>query len=145
MNMNPATLPAINATLNAIAGVLLVVALVFIKQKRIAAHRNTMLAAFGVSAVFLVTYVTDKIMKGGAHTPFRMDGVIRILYYVILITHILLAITVPVFAVTLIRLGLKRRDAAHRRLARIAWPIWMYVSVTGVLIYFMLYHWNPSA
>lgn len=141
-------LPAVNAGLNAVATVLLVVALVFIKQRRIDAHRNTMLAAFAVSSVFLVFYVLHKVWRGtqagDLHTSYHGEGVAKAAYLVILLTHVVLAVTVPVFAIVLIRLGLTRRDALHRRIARIAWPIWMYVSITGVVIYFMLYHFNPD-
>ncbi|MDP6153232.1 MAG: DUF420 domain-containing protein [Phycisphaeraceae bacterium] len=131
----PADLPTVNACLNTIATILLIVGLVLIKAKRISAHRNCMISAFAVSAVFLVLYVTDKVLKGGVHTPFAGTG-----YYVILISHIILAITVPVFAILLIRLGLKHRIAQHRRLAKVGYPIWLYVSITGVVIYVMLYH-----
>ena len=123
---------------------LLVVALVFIKQRRIAAHRATMLGAFGVSCVFLVFYVAHKIGVRGVHTPFGGEGAVRTAYYAMLISHILLAMAiVPLALVTLFR-GLKRDDARHKKIARITWPIWFYVSVTGVLVYFMLYVWFPA-
>ena len=136
----PVDLPTVNACLNTIATILLIVGLVLIKAKRISAHRNCMISAFAVSAVFLVLYVTDKVLKGGMHTPFAGTGAVRTVYYVILISHIVLAITVPVFAIQLIRLGLKHRIAQHRRLAKVGYPIWLYVSITGVVIYVMLYH-----
>lgn len=137
-------LPALNAALNGLATVLLVVALVFIKQRRIAAHRATMLGAFGVSCVFLVFYVAHKIGVRGVHTPFGGEGAVRTAYYAMLISHILLAMAiVPLALVTLFR-GLKRDDARHKKIARITWPIWFYVSVTGVLVYFMLYVWFPA-
>lgn len=140
--MPPSFLPAINASLNALAGVLLVIGLILIKRKHIAAHKRCMLTAFGVSCVFLLLYITDKVIKRGAHTPFNAEGIVQKLYYAMLISHVLLAISVPVLAIWLIRLALAERFDKHRRLARIAWPIWMYVSVTGVLIYIMLYHLN---
>lgn len=137
-------LPALNAALNGVATVLLVVALVFIKQKRIQAHRAAMLAAFGVSCVFLVFYVAHKIGVKGVHTPFGGEGPIRTAYYVMLVSHILLAMAiVPLALVTLFR-GLKRDDVRHKKIARITWPIWFYVSVTGVLVYLMLYVWYPA-
>jgi uncharacterized membrane protein YozB (DUF420 family) len=137
-------LPALNAALNGLATVLLVVALVFIKQGRIQAHRATMLAAFGVSCVFLVFYVAHKIGVKGVHTPFGGQGLIRQVYYAMLISHILLAMAiVPLALVTLFR-GLKRDDARHKKIARLTWPIWFYVSITGVLVYFMLYVWFPA-
>ena len=142
-------LPATNAALNALAASLLVVGLVLIKQRRIHAHRNCMISAFAVSMLFLVLYLLHKFWKASTgrdmHTSFNREGLAKALYLVILFTHLTLAISVPVLAVWLIRLGLKRRDGAHRRLAKVAFPIWIYVSVTGVLIYFMLYHWNPPA
>ena len=135
-------LPAVNAALNAVAAVLLVTGWIMIKRKRIAAHRRCMIAAFAVSAVFLMTYVAHKIGVRGVHTPYNREGLIKTAYTVMLISHILLAMAVPVLAIIMIRLGLKGRIDKHRKLGRVALPIWMYVSVTGVLIYFMLYHWN---
>ena len=146
--MDLSFLPAVNAALNSVAAVLLVVALVFIKQRKITAHRNTMLAAFGVSMLFLVLYLTHKWWKAsqgmGLHTSYNGEGLAKLAYLLILFTHLVLAMAVPVLAVLLIVLGLKRKDALHKRIAKFAWPIWMYVSVTGVVIYFMLYHLNPS-
>ncbi|MBI1335460.1 MAG: DUF420 domain-containing protein [Phycisphaera sp.] len=132
-------LPTINACLNALATVLLVIGYIFIKRKNVDAHRRCMIAAFCVSCVFLVFYVVDKILKHGVHTPFNHGGVVRYAYYTMLITHVILAMTVPVFAIVLIRLALKGRFEAHRKLAKIGYPVWLYVSVTGVLIYFALY------
>lgn len=143
--MDPAFLPRINAGLNGLALILLVVGLVLVKRKQLAAHRSCMMAAFAVSAVFLVIYLADKVIKRGAHTPFNGEGWVKTAYYVMLFSHILLAVAVPVFAIMLIRHGLKGRIDQHRKLAKIAYPIWLYVSVTGVLIYFVLYEWNPPA
>lgn len=140
--MHPAFFPTINAGLNAIAATLLVVGYVMIRWKRVTAHRRAMISAFAVSSVFLVLYVTDKIIKGGAHTAYH--GPFSRLYLVVLATHVLLAMAVPVLAVLLIRWGLRGQIERHRRLAKVAWPIWMYVSVTGVLIYLMLYVFNPG-
>ncbi len=141
-------LPHVNASLNAIAAVLLVVGLVLIKQRRIDAHKRVMMTAFLVSSVFLALYVLHKwwrgTQEGELHATYHGQGAAKAAYLAILLTHVLLAITVPVFAIVLIRLGLARRDALHRRIARWAWPIWMYVSVTGVVIYVMLYHLNPE-
>ena len=137
-------LPALNASLNGLATVLLVVALVFIKRKNIAAHRATMITAFAVSCVFLIFYVAHKIGVRGVHTPFGGTGAIRAVYYTMLLSHIVLAIAiVPLALITLAR-GLRRQDDRHKKIARITWPIWFYVSVTGVLVYFMLYRWYPS-
>ncbi len=81
--------------------------------------------------------------RGFEHTPFHAEGVAKVAYLCLLFSHLLLAMTVPVLAVVMIRLGLRQRLDAHRRLAKVAWPIWMYVSVTGVMIYALLYHLNP--
>jgi uncharacterized membrane protein YozB (DUF420 family) len=135
-------LPAVNAALNALATVLLIVGYRLIEAKRITAHRNCMIAAFATSSLFLVTYVTHYVWRatviGGTHTAYL--GPLPLVYYTILLTHILLAIVVPVLAIALIVLGFRGRYATHRRIARVALPLWLYVSVTGVLIYFMLYH-----
>ncbi len=137
-------LPLVNACLNGLATFLLLLALLFIKQQKIAAHRATMLGAFVVSCVFLVFYVAHKVAVKGVHTTLGAEGVVKTAYYLMLASHIILAIAiVPMALVTLAR-GLKRDDARHRRLARITWPLWFYVSVTGVLVYLMLYQWFPS-
>ena len=117
--MPPSFLPAINASLNALAGVLLVIGLILIKRKHIQAHKRCMLTAFGVSCVFLLLYLTDKVIKRGIHTQFNAEGVVQKLYYAMLISHVLLAMTVPVLAIWLIRLALAERFDKHRRLARI--------------------------
>jgi uncharacterized membrane protein YozB (DUF420 family) len=133
-----ADLPTLNATLNATSGVLLLFGWRAIRRRRIDAHRRFMLAAFTSSVLFLVSYVVYHAEAGSR--PFPGQGPIRLLYLVILATHVLLAAgTVPLALVTL-RRGLRRDDVRHRRLARWTWPIWMYVSVTGVVIYLMLYH-----
>ena len=144
--MDLSFLPAVNASLNALAFLLLVLGLVLIKQKRIDAHRKVMISAFVMSCLFLVSYLTHYAwrasVKGGTDTKCEGGGLLGAIYVPMLISHIVLAAAVPVLAILTIRLGLKRRDAAHRRLARITLPIWMYVSITGVLIYVMLYHLN---
>ena len=138
-------LAATNALLNALAGVLLLVGRRLVKRGRVAAHRRVMLSAFGVSSLFLLLYVSRKAVFGLESTSFQAAGAARAAYLALLASHVLLAMAVPVLAVALVRLGLKDRRAAHRRLARWAWPIWMYVSVTGVAIYLLLYHANPGA
>lgn len=146
--MDLSFLPAVNASLNGLACVLLVVGYVLVRQRKLDAHRNVMLAAFATSGLFLVCYLAHYAwrasVKGGVHTAYHGQGVIRTVYYLMLLSHILLAMAVPVLAIVLIRLGLKKRFDLHRRIARYALPIWLYVSVTGVLIYFMLYHFNPA-
>jgi uncharacterized membrane protein YozB (DUF420 family) len=137
-------LPAVNATLNAIAAVLLVRGRALIRRGRVDAHRRTMLSAFAVSTLFLALYLLHKASRSFENTTFHAEGAAKLAYLVLLFSHVVLAATVPVFAITLVTLGLRGRIARHRRLARIAWPIWMYVSVTGVVIYVLLYHLNPA-
>ena len=141
--MDLSFLPPVNAALNGIASVLLVVGRSLAKRREIDAHRRVMLTAFGVSSVFLFCYVAHKVSKGFESTTFNVEGVAKLAYLALLFTHVTLAMAVPVLAILLIRLGLRDERARHRRLARIAWPIWMYVSVTGVVIYVLLYHLNP--
>ncbi|MFP6624665.1 MAG: DUF420 domain-containing protein [Myxococcota bacterium] len=141
--MDLSFLPAVNAGLNGLALTLLVTGRRLVKQGRIDAHRRVMLSAFGVSSLFLFFYVSHKVSRGFENTTFHAEGVAKLAYLVLLFSHVILAATVPVLAILLIRLGLRDERPKHRRLARIAWPIWMYVSVTGVLIYALLYHLNP--
>jgi putative membrane protein len=131
-------LPAVNASLNALAAVLLVLGWVQIKQGKELAHRNTMLAAFGVSVVFLLCYLVYHYQVGSVR--FTGPPTVRAIYLAILASHIVLAAAVPVLAVITIYLGLKDRRQRHRQFARWTFPIWLYVSVTGVVIYVMLYH-----
>lgn len=138
-------LPAVNATLNGIAGVLLVVGFLHIRNGRRSAHRRTMIAAFTTSVLFLISYVTYHALRGGMNTPFGGDGAIRSIYYFILVSHVILAAIVPVLAIITLRRGLASRFDRHRRIARWTLPIWLYVSVTGVIVYFMLYQWYPAA
>jgi putative membrane protein len=131
-------LPAVNATLNAICFVLLTAGYFLIRRGRIAQHRAVMIAAFSTSVLFLTSYVIYHAQVGSK--PFPGQGPIRILYFAVLIPHVVLAAAiVPMVLMTLSR-GLKRQDARHRALARWTLPIWMYVSITGVIVYYMLYH-----
>lgn len=143
--MDLSFLPTVNASLNGVATLLLVTGLVLVRRGRVDAHRRAMIGAFCVSALFLVLYVLHKASRDFENTPFHAEGAARALYLVILFSHLTLAMAVPVLAIVMIRLGLRGRLAAHRRLARFAWPIWIYVSVTGVVIYVLLYHLNPVA
>ena len=102
-----------------------------------------MIAAFGVSSLFLACYVAHKAAKDFENTTFHAVGAAKAAYLVLLASHVTLAMAVPILAVALIVLGLRGRFERHRRIARWAWPIWMYVSVTGVVIYVLLYHLNP--
>ncbi len=130
-------LPAVNATLNAIAAILLVIAYVLIRRRRFVAHRNVMIAALVCSVLFLTSYLVYHAHVGSKHFP--GTGAARTVYFAILITHTLLAATVPFLAgVTVWRAG-HRRYAHHRKIARWTLPIWLYVSVTGVVVYWMLY------
>jgi len=137
-------LPAVNASLNALAAGLLCVGRVLARRGRIDAHRRVMLAAFATSSLFLALYVLHKASRSFVNTPFHAEGAARVAYLCILASHVILAMTVPVLAIALITLGLRGRIERHRRLARVAWPIWIYVSVTGVAIYVLLYHLNPG-
>jgi len=137
-------LPAVNAGLNLVATALLVLGRIWIRQGRVETHRRTMLAAFAVSALFLALYLVHKASRGFESTHYNGEGVARALYFAILFSHLTLAMAVPVLAILLVRLGLSGRIERHRRLAVIAWPIWLYVSITGVVIYGMLYVFNPA-
>ncbi|MCG8585717.1 MAG: DUF420 domain-containing protein [Pirellulales bacterium] len=136
-------LPIVNASLNTLCTVLLIVGYVLIKQGRVTAHKRAMLAAFGVSCVFLVSYLVYHYYHG--HTTFKHPQPVRGVYLTILVSHIVLAAAVPVLAIWTIWLGLKDRRVKHRKVARWTLPIWLYVSVTGVVIYVMLYHLYPPA
>ena len=142
--MQPADLPGINATLNGIAAILLLVGRRLVKRRRIGAHRRAMLAAFATSSAFLVLYVVHKASRGFESTTLHVEGLAKAAYLMLLFSHVTLAMAVPPIAVTLIYFGLTGRIQRHRRLARVGWPIWMYVSVTGVLIYVLLYHLDPG-
>ena len=151
----------VNAALNATATLLLILGFVLIKQRRETAHMWVMGAAFDVSVAFLICYLWYHYTAG--HVPFGGTGAVRYVYFFILVSHIILAMTVPPLAIGTIYFGLRatgywpsrsengqqeeiqpRYRAKHRQLARWTFPIWLYVSVTGVIVYFMLYHlWPP--
>ncbi len=136
-------LATVNAVLNSLATLLLVAGWWSIRRGNVRAHRAAMVAAFVVSAVFLVCYLAYHYAVG--HVSFKGTGPVRIVYFAILITHVILAAVVPVLALRMFFLAWKSRWDAHRRLGRITLPIWLYVSVTGVVIYLMVYHWFPGA
>lgn len=142
-------LPAVNATLNGLATILLMVGYWFIRHGEQQKHKKTMLTAFGTSVLFLVFYLLYHFAlqsyTGTASRKFGGEGAIRMIYYFILITHVVLAAAVPVLAWVTIRRGLKQQWEAHRKIAKITFPIWLYVSITGVVIYFMLYHLPGAA
>ena len=131
-------LPTLNAVLNGTAAVLLVIGFVLIKNRRIDQHRRVMITAFGVSVAFLISYVVYHAQIGSKH--FEHSGTVRTIYVAILLTHTLLAATVPFLAVITLNRGLRARFDRHRAIARWTMPIWLYVSVTGVVVYLMLYH-----
>lgn len=138
-------LPHVNASLNALATVLLVAGFVLIKRRQEAAHKWTMLACFGVSVVFLASYVTYHLQLEGVSKKFPSypPPAVRYAYFAILITHIILAAAVPFLAIATIITGLRDARHWHRRLAKWTFPIWLYVSVTGVIVYLMLYQLYP--
>jgi uncharacterized membrane protein YozB (DUF420 family) len=130
-------LPSVNATLNATAAVLLVWGYLLIRRKQIQTHRKVMLTAFGVSSLFLVCYLVYHSQVGSV--PYQKTGALRAIYFSILITHTVLAAAVPPLAILTLNRGLRARFDKHRRIARWTLPIWLYVSVTGVVVYMMLY------
>ena len=140
--MTLSDLPALNATLNASSAILLTFGYIFIRQKKIVAHRNCMIAAFCTSTVFLTCYLIYHFNVG--RTTFTHPQWFRPIYLTLLLTHTVLAvIIVPMILITLSR-ALKARYELHKKIARWTWPLWMYVSVTGVLIYFLLYIKYPQ-
>ena len=130
-------LPTVNATLNGLSAILLVLGYVLIRRRRIDAHRKVMLTAFATSSLFLVCYLVYHFQVGSV--PFRKTGAIRTVYLSILATHTVLAAAVPPLAIITLSRGLRQRIAQHRAIARWTLPIWLYVSVTGVVVYCMLY------
>ena len=130
-------LPAVNATLNAVSGVLLLIAYLHIRARRIEQHRKVMLAAFATSSLFLVCYLVYHAQVGSV--PFTRQGFVRPLYFSILITHVTLAAAVLPLAIITLSRGLRAQYPRHRAIARWTLPIWLYVSVTGVLVYVLLY------
>jgi uncharacterized membrane protein YozB (DUF420 family) len=110
---------------------------ILIRQKKIDAHRKVMLTAFGTSVLFLICYLVYHAQVGSVH--YQHTGILKTIYFTILITHTTLAVTVPVLAIITLRRALKGKFQQHRKIAKWTWPIWMYVSVTGVIVYLMLY------
>ena len=130
-------LPAVNASLNAISGVLLVIGYALMLARKIDLHRRVMIGAFAASSLFLVCYVVYHAQVGSVR--FTRQGFVRPLYFTILITHVTLAAVVLPLAIVTLSRGLSSRYPQHRRVARWTFPIWLYVSVTGVLVYVLLY------
>jgi protein SCO1/2/putative membrane protein len=136
--VNAPLLPTINAALNATAAVLLIWGYTLIRRKRVQTHRKVMVSAFVTSCLFLICYLIYHAQVGSVH--FAHTGAIRTVYLTILTTHTLLAAAVPFLAVITLRRALKGKFERHRAIARWTLPIWLYVSVTGVVVYVMLYH-----
>lgn len=130
-------LPAVNASLNAISGLLLIVGYFLMRARRIEQHRRFMMAAFSTSSLFLLSYLVYHAQVGSV--PFTRYGFVRPLYFAILITHVTLAVVVLPLAILTLARGLNARYPEHRRIARWTFPLWLYVSVTGVLVYVLLY------
>ncbi|MEM7672414.1 MAG: DUF420 domain-containing protein [Verrucomicrobiota bacterium] len=141
-------LPAINAALNFTATLFLTAGFVLIKQDKRNAHRFCMVGAFSISAIFLALYLTHKGLKASAgadvNTKFAGEGIWPWVYYPMLISHVLLSIIMLPMIFRTFFLAFKERFEKHRKWARITFPIWYYVSITGVLVYFFLYQWFPS-
>ena len=131
-------LPTVNATLNTISTILLTIGFLMIRRRKIVAHRNCMIAAFVVSGLFLTSYLIYHYHAGS--TPFEGSGWIRFVYFAVLIPHIILAASILPLALTTLYFALRKRFTKHRRIARWTLPIWLYVSVTGIIVYWMLYH-----
>ena len=139
MDFSVEMLPHVNAALNTASGLLLAVGYVAIRRGHKTLHAKLRGGAFLVSVVFLISYLTYHYSAG--HKPYPGEGLVRGVYLIILLTHIVLAIAVVPLALTTVVLALKGRFETHRKIARWTFPIWMYVSVTGVVVYVMLYHY----
>ena|SRR5438132_5006152 len=144
--IGPEDLPSVNATLNGISAVLLVVGHAAIRRGRVVVHKRCMLTALTVSVLFLTSYLYYHIIvRHGQATRFTGEGAARLVYYPILWSHMALAAATAPLAIFTAYLGLRDRIDRHRRVARWTYPIWLYVSVTGVIVYWMLYHLYPPS
>ena len=138
-------IPTLNAALNATATLLITAGFILIKRGNREAHRACMLTAGAVSAVFLVGYVAHKVLIHGVHTPFGGEGAaLRAVYFTMLVTHIILAIAIAYLVPRTFLFAIKGDYVTHKKWAKFTFPIWYYVSVTGVLVYFSLYVWWPA-
>jgi putative membrane protein len=133
--------PAVDATLNAACAIFLMLGFFFVREKNIRAHKTCMLSAFATSMVFLVCYLTYHYFHGTTH--FLGKGVVRNFYFVLLVSHTILAVLIVPLALTTLYRAWRQRFQQHKRIARWTLPLWLYVSVTGVLVYWMLYHLYP--
>jgi len=137
--MDLINLPTLNACLNAAAGVLLFCGWRAIKQGKKEVHRKFMISALVCSALFLCSYVTYHVLKDGVVTRYTEEGILRVIYFTILLTHTPLAVIIVPFCIIAVYHAYKQNFIAHVKITKWLFPVWMYVSVTGVLIYFMLY------
>ncbi|MGJ8652467.1 MAG: DUF420 domain-containing protein [Opitutaceae bacterium] len=135
------SLPTLNACLNGTSTILLTIGFICIKTGREKAHRASMVSAFSISVVFLFFYVLHKILVKGVHTSFTGEGLWRDIYYFMLATHIVLAMTIVPLVLTTLILAVRDKREKHKAWAKWTFPIWYYVSVTGVLVYMFLYQW----
>ena len=142
--MSISYLPTINAILNAITGILIVIGFVLIRRGRIAAHHTCMIGAVISSSLFLICYLLYHVVFKAGVTRFVGTGWVRTLYLVILTTHTILAIIIVPFVIVTLTRALRGQFLRHRAIARWTFPMWLYVSVTGVIVYLMLYHIFPS-
>ena len=140
--MELSKLPSVNAALNAMSAFFLVLGYIFIRQRAIKAHTMCMVSAFGTSTLFLISYIYYHLHHG--RTPFQGEGFIRSLYFGILFSHTVLALVIVPLAIITLSRGLRGRFYQHVQIARVTLPIWLYVSVTGVLVYLMLYHLHAA-
>jgi uncharacterized membrane protein YozB (DUF420 family) len=140
--MNDSILPHLNATLNATSFVFLVLGFYFIRRRNVTAHLSCMLAALAVSILFLVSYVIYHYNYGSVR--FTGQGFVRTFYLTILLTHVVLAVVIVPLVVITLRRALRGDYARHRRIARWTYPLWLYVSLTGVIVYLMLYRLYPA-
>ena len=140
--------PHLNAALNGLSGLFLLSGFYFIMKRRIAEHRFCMLTASCVSALFLISYLLHHALRtyyfGLGPTKFTGEGLIRPIYFTILTSHTFLAALVAPFVIVTLRRGLKGRYETHKKLARLVFPVWLYVSVTGVIVYLLLYQFYPA-
>jgi len=135
-------LPSLNAALNSLSAVFLFTGFLFIRSGKRESHRACMLTAFGCSVLFLISYLIYHYQVGSV--PFKGQGWIRPVYFAILLSHTILAAAVVPLALITLRRAVRENFSAHRRIARWTFPVWFYVSVTGVIVYWMLYHFAPS-
>ena len=137
--MDVSALPTVNAVLNGLATVCLVTGWTFVRRGRTTAHRNSMIAALACSALFLVSYVVYHAQAGSR--PFQGTGPVRVVYFVVLVSHVILAAAIVPLVLLTVGRALRGKFSSHRAIARWTLPLWLYVSVTGVVVYLMLYRY----